>query len=106
MQSSLLIFRTLGDGSLYRVDSATTPQDAREHVEAFARFWPSIYIICDEITGEQLFIDATGEMKNQTRCWRQEYAMPFRILTQLSAGRRRADTREMRSASCLKDAGS
>ena len=64
MQSSFLIFKTLGDGSLYRVDSATTPQGAGERVEALARFWPSIYIICNEITGQQLFIDATGEMKN------------------------------------------
>jgi len=54
MQSSFLIFKTLGDGTLYRVDSATTPQDAKR-VEAFARFWPSIYIICNEITGEQMF---------------------------------------------------
>jgi len=68
MQSSFLIFKTLGDGSLSRVDSATTPHDAGERVEAFARFWPSIHIICNELTGEQLFVDATGEMKNQTRC--------------------------------------
>jgi len=64
IHSSFLIFETLGDGSLRRVDSTTTSQDARERVETFARFWPSIYIICNEITGEQLFIDATGEMKN------------------------------------------
>jgi hypothetical protein len=63
-QWSFLIFKTLGDGSLYTVDSATTPQDARKRVEAFARFWPSIYIIRNEITGGQLFIDATREMKN------------------------------------------
>jgi len=38
MKPSFLIFKTLGDGSLYRIDSATTPQDARECVEAFAQF--------------------------------------------------------------------
>jgi hypothetical protein len=52
MQSSFLILKTLEDGSLYRADSATTPQDARERVEALAGFWPSIYIICNEITGK------------------------------------------------------
>jgi hypothetical protein len=34
MQSSFLIFKALEDGNLYRADSATTPQDARECVEA------------------------------------------------------------------------
>ena len=64
MQSSFRIFKTLGAGSLYTVDSGTTPQDARQRVEALARFWPSIYIICNGITGEELFIDTTGETKN------------------------------------------
>jgi len=49
----------LGDGSLDRADSATTPQDARQRVEVLARFWSSIYIICKRIAGEELFIDAT-----------------------------------------------